>query len=94
MGTQAGTPHACSTTQQGWLRADLPVLAAAPRLVLCSSSLMCDWRFLEAALPALASASLRAAFLLVFGGVPGPWTPSALLSWPALETTHLKDCAP
>ena len=92
MGTQAGNPHVCSPTQTGWLRAAL-LLAAAPRRVLCSSSLMCDWRFLGAALPVLASASLLAAFLLVFGGVPGPWTPSALLSWPASDTLHLRGCA-
>ena len=55
--------------------AALTFLAIAPRLVLCSSSSMCDWRFVGAMLPALALFSL-ATFLLVFGGVPGASTPS------------------
>ena len=53
----------------------LPVLATAPRLVLCSISSMWDWRFLGPVLPALALFSL-VTFLLVFGGVLGASTPA------------------
>ena len=57
------------------LWAPLPFLAIAPRLVLCSISSMCDWRFLGLILPALALFSW-AAFSLVFGGVPSAFAPS------------------